>query len=81
VYAFGILSWEILHGQKAFAGVSVSDLVKLINDEQKRPKIDESLPENIKMMIRSCWQQEPSKRPDFKFIIEALSENAGTLTI
>ena len=58
VYAFGMLAWEIFHNKEAFGNLSLPELIKLISDEAKRPKINENIPENIKLIIRACWQAD-----------------------
>lgn len=55
VYAFGMIAWECFHQKLAFPGLTVPEVIKLIAVEQKRPKIEESLPEEIKDLIRACW--------------------------
>ncbi|KAM3135927.1 hypothetical protein pb186bvf_011917 [Paramecium bursaria] len=76
IYAFGMITWEVFHMKQAFPGLSIQDLTKLIATDQKRPKIDENIPDDMKMLIRACWQAEPQKRPRFSKIIQFLE---GTL--
>ncbi|KAM3141708.1 hypothetical protein pb186bvf_006313 [Paramecium bursaria] len=84
IYAFGMITWEVFHMKQAFPCLSIQDLTKLIATDQKRPKIDEysiyhnlrNIPDDMKMLIRACWQAEPQKRPRFSKIIQFLE---GTL--
>ena len=71
VYAYGILSYEVLSGVPAFSKIkSILDLVNSVV-VGKRPSISSvSLPKQWVKLITACWDQEPSKRPTFSQIAE-----------
>jgi hypothetical protein len=60
-----MLAWEIFHSQQAFENLSLPELTKLIAEEGKRPKMNDSVPENAKLVIRTCWQANTALRPSF----------------
>ena len=38
----------------------------------ERPKLENTLDESLKNFFKSCWNQDPKKRPTFEKIIEIL---------
>ncbi|XP_070827017.1 ankyrin repeat and protein kinase domain-containing protein 1 [Chaetodon trifascialis] len=82
VYSFGIVIWEILTQQKAYAGSSVTTVLLQVS-HGKRPCVEmipEQKPHECDQMIsimRQCWDQDHRKRPQFSDTVrktEALSE-------
>jgi hypothetical protein len=41
--------------------------------ENTRPKLNEDLSEDIRTLIRSCWQKDENLRPKFETIVELLT--------
>lgn len=75
VYSFAIIAWEVLTSEEAFSGVKKKDLNKILNEQNARPKIPENkIPEELANLIRCCWQQEESNRPNFTQIIGVLKK-------
>ena len=73
VYAFGVVLNEILCRRPPFFGIEpqrISELVK----RGDRPDISPSIPEELKQLIKACWDQDAACRPDFKWIQKRLSE-------
>ena len=56
-----MILWEIMNDAIPFANTSISDVKRLIADEKLRPKIAESMPEEIAALIRCCWQDDAMK--------------------
>ncbi|XP_030007072.1 ankyrin repeat and protein kinase domain-containing protein 1 [Sphaeramia orbicularis] len=82
VYSFGIVMWEILTQQKAYAGCSVTTVLLQVS-QGKRPCMEiipEKKPHECEPMINlmeQCWDQDNRNRPQFSEIVrqtEALSE-------
>ena len=74
VYSYGILIWETYSEKKPFAN-NTNENIKSAVTEGQRP--DESLlPENMPAamndLMRECWHQQPSKRPDMEIIVQKL---------
>eukprot|EP00924_Labyrinthula_sp_SR-Ha-C_P012522 snap_masked-scaffold_10-processed-gene-9.9-mRNA-1 protein AED:1.00 eAED:1.00 QI:0/-1/0/0/-1/1/1/0/637 len=85
IYSFGIIFWELLERQKAFAGCSLEDLKKkILSRNSKRPNWSQAtrVPQVIKDMVNSAWQQGVWLRPSAsslkKDIIGFLSFYAGS---
>lgn len=67
VYSFGILLWEIFHcSNEPYPGLQPVQILFQVSNYGLRPKINESLPQGIVMLIQDCTAEEPSQRPGFK---------------
>ncbi|XP_039298028.1 focal adhesion kinase 1 [Nilaparvata lugens] len=74
VWMFGVCIWEILMvGVKPFEGVKNNDVLGKIENGERLP-LPPRCPPNLYSLMSLCWSFEPSKRPPFKEIREALNE-------
>ncbi|RZF42277.1 hypothetical protein LSTR_LSTR003895 [Laodelphax striatellus] len=74
VWMFGVCIWEILMvGVKPFEGVKNNDVLGKIENGERLP-LPPRCPPNLYSLMSLCWSFEPSKRPTFKEIREALNE-------
>ena len=62
MFRFGIIIWKMLSGNVPYRGLV-----------QTHPK---SYPQNLEKIIRICWDQDPTKRPDFQSIVRPLESGA-----
>ena len=75
VYAYGISLYEILFGIDVWNGLSVAE-VKNSVIKGERPEIKDEFRaiyrshEPILELITQCWDQIPSKRPDFEKVVQ-----------
>lgn len=79
IYSFGVVCWEIATNLcfKPFAEYSNEKdktVIHRIIHEDLRPTIPESCPVEFADLIRSCWDSNPARRPDFEFISCRLTE-------
>jgi len=80
VYAFGILLWEMMTGQRAFAGIPVPLLPHEVAREGLRPQWPPDIVgicrcyATMQLLAQACWQQQPSSRPSFQLVLETLEE-------
>lgn len=72
VYSFGMILWEILSMQKPFAGMNRDEFYDLVVRGGHRPDIGKRIPEEVAKLIRSCWDTDPSRRPNFQDISNSL---------
>jgi len=63
IWAFGVVVFEMLTGQRAFEGDEVSDtLASVLKSEPKWKAIPADLPAPIRRLLRRCLEKEPRKR-------------------
>lgn len=73
VYSYGMLAWFLFSGEAPFQGQPFSEVVRMILQQKRRPKIDEDLSPNLAKLIRDCWQDDPQSRPTFSEISDTLT--------
>jgi len=77
VYSFAITVWgffgkEMLDDPNFLEVDDYDGLVKSVAIQGKRPTIPNECPSELAQLIRSCWDNEPKKRPNFAQIIAHL---------
>lgn len=77
VYAFGILLYEVITGQRAYAGIPIPLLPHEVARQGLRPKWPADLPPHYKQwmpLAEACWTSKPADRC-------ALRSHASQLTL
>lgn len=75
VYAFSIVAYRLITNEVPFSEFTTKyKLFKAVLNGQ-RPKIDMIENEKIRSFLNKCWSSEPSKRPEFREIVEELMQN------
>ncbi|WIA35332.1 hypothetical protein OEZ86_003786 [Tetradesmus obliquus] len=76
VYAFGILLFEMLTGQRAYAGVPIPLLPHEVARQGLRPAWPANLPpgcRDLQRLAEACWVQQPQDRPCLQEVFEWLA--------
>ncbi|KAG8771712.1 hypothetical protein FRC12_003461 [Ceratobasidium sp. 428] len=84
VYALGMTILEIITGKLPYYYIrNVVALIKAVAIKKETPKRpEESIPSNslhgdaLWLLLMSCWEQEPEKRPDADEVVEIVSLRA-----
>ena len=74
VYSYGLLLWELTHGEVALKGVKTVQVGPLVS-RGVRPPI--ALPPRLKViehLIANCWEKDPTKRPTMEACAKELLE-------
>ncbi|KAD4889031.1 hypothetical protein E3N88_21104 [Mikania micrantha] len=77
-YSFAIVFWELLHNRLPFEGMSNLQAAYAAAFKNVRPSL-ESLPEDLAMILSSCWMEDPDGRPNFSQIIQMLLNCFSTI--
>jgi len=73
VYSFGIVLWEFVSRSEPFSHHSDFDLfVEAVCMQQERPPLPDDCLPSLKKLIQKCWTANPSERPSFSTIVDAL---------
>ena len=74
VYSFGMLIFYLMTGMQPWSttGNQIEMMNKIVRDE--RPTIPDIIPQSMKDLIQSCWNPEPSERPNFQEIVNIMSD-------
>ena len=80
VYAFGMLVYEIMEKQFPFDGIQNILIEYKVSVEEKRPEFKIQIPKIYENLIKSCWNQDPNKRPSFDEILHDLKNEKEYIT-
>jgi serine/threonine protein kinase len=77
IYSFSILIWEVFTSRVPYEELKLQDyqLSGKVGFEKIRPELkylQEATPEEIKNLMIQCWNDNPSNRPDSKYLIESI---------
>ena len=75
VYSFGLIVYELVTGEHAFADCSsyLAVAEKILTG--KLPHVPSSVPSFVKSIVERCWNREPEERPAFDEIVDLLVGN------
>lgn len=85
VYMFGSLMYEVYAGKDPYDGEEdmnqASNLIKVVQEQFRRPAISPSWPEGVKHLIKSCWERDQSNRPSMREVYTKLTELQKSLKV
>ena len=78
IWAYGVVLWEMLTGQRLFTGKTVSDtLASVLKEEPDLSRV----PAKVQRLLRSCLQKDPTRRlhhiADAKLLVEDVEQAPG----
>ncbi|KAM1665822.1 hypothetical protein ACFX13_045847 [Malus domestica] len=77
-YSFAIVLWELIHNKLPFKGMSHLQAAYAAAFKNVRPSA-ESFPEDLVLIVTSCWKEDPNDRPNFTQIIQMLLRYLSTI--
>ncbi|KAE8981530.1 hypothetical protein PF002_g24224 [Phytophthora fragariae] len=72
VYSFAVVLWELLARDVPFKGQTPMQTAMAVAEQQMRPALPRQTPPKIAELIEHCWNQDPTRRPDFSSILKVL---------
>jgi hypothetical protein len=79
MYALGVILWEMLVGQRPWAGLSIAQIAYSVGLMRQRPPLDGPLmppfrcPPKLRALIEACWDQDPKRRPAASEVLKELT--------
>ena len=74
VWSFGVLLWEMYYpNQLPYAELGIDQLFFKL-DSGHRLSIPPAYPSIVVRIMKTCWQEEPEKRPSFQLISSLLTK-------
>lgn len=74
VYSMAVVFWEILTGERPYAGLRATAVIKRVVIDKKRPPIPESCPPQLRDILAECWAHSESRRPDAAEVLKRLDD-------
>jgi serine/threonine protein kinase len=84
VYAYGVLLWQMLVGERPWAGDRDPEIIESVK-EGERPELTgggewrEQMPQPLADLVQECWQQDHEARPSFEVVSSRLQATAELL--
>ena len=77
-YSFAITAWEVLTRERPFPGMVPMQILMQVCMQGARPAVpDAPAMSDVIELIKRCWTHEPSERPDFEELTDALKVRAN----
>ncbi len=86
IWAFGVLIWEMLHGQRLFAGDSITDtLADVLRTDIDLETVSQRAPAPLIEVLRRCLERDPDRRlhdiADARLVIEDLQSGEWEMPV
>lgn len=63
IFSFGLVFYEMLFGQRAFArGTPVETMTAILNDDPREPPLNRRVPSAIESILHRCLEKNPEER-------------------
>ena len=72
VYSYGIILWELLSRECPYDGMTAIQCALAVLNRDKRPEVPKWCPPAFRALINACVKKEPTQRPSFEHILQAL---------
>ena len=73
-YSFAIVFWELLTCKVPYHSLENLQVAWLVAMKGERPHLPAECPHKFKVLIQSCWKENPKERPDFQFLVKNLED-------
>ncbi|PRW56437.1 kinase [Chlorella sorokiniana] len=80
IYSFALLMYPCLTGRPAFEGVQAMRVIHLVTAEQFRLPVPDDVPLPLADLMRQCWAESPTDRPDASQVVQALAKQGAALS-
>lgn len=66
--------WELYTGQRAYGGLGRDAIIDRVYKKKARPTFPLGVPSLYASLAKSCWDNDPSARPNFVTVLAKLHE-------
>ena len=80
VYSFAVMMWQLVSREEPFNNVEAVQAAELTALEGKRPPMPPLIPEQVKSIIETNWDDDPMKRWDFGQISQEIQSLRDSLS-
>ena len=74
VYAFSMIAYEIVSGEKPFKGANIFTLAEKVKNGIRPERVD-GITQKMWDLLCKCWSMNPEERPTFEYIFNELSKD------
>ncbi|XP_042464236.1 serine/threonine/tyrosine-protein kinase HT1-like [Zingiber officinale] len=74
VYSFGIVMWELTTALVPYQSMTPVQAAYAASEKNLRPPLSTSCSPVLNNLIERCWSANPSKRPDFNYVVSLLEK-------
>lgn len=80
VFSFGVVLWQLVTREVPYEDRSTFEAAAAVAMESLRPPFPDGIPIEYKKLVEDCWQDDPSKRPQFDDVVSTLIDMEKTNT-
>ncbi|KXZ44071.1 hypothetical protein GPECTOR_74g685 [Gonium pectorale] len=77
IWAFGVILWEMLSGERPWGGLLAVQIACAIKVSGRRLPLEslppERCPPKLRALLTACWEQDPSRRPAAAEVVKTLA--------
>lgn len=73
VYAFGVITWEMYLGRRAWEGLKPSEVLQKVAKREERLEFPQQTPHRLKILGEKCMEFDFTKRPTFSSILNEVN--------
>lgn len=74
IYSFGVILWELATLKMPWSGMNPMQVVGAVGFQNRRLEISKDIDPLVASIISHCWLTDPTKRPSFGELTEALKQ-------
>jgi hypothetical protein len=69
--------WEVYCGKQAWQGLHYGVVVERVVISKERPPVPEDMPDELELLMRRCWDDDPLERPTFQQVCFLFAGGVG----
>lgn len=74
IYSYSMILFYLLTGKPPWPHLPGDEAVRLASDDGDRPPLPRDMDLRLQALLKDCWDDNPSRRPNFHVILKILSD-------